>query len=327
MRHTLLLLVLAAGCARNVKPDLHTGDDGLYKGAHALELIAQSKSVSSGDAEGVVSYPGGDRVDWKKIEIPADHTGRLELELSWRSPRPGLDLSLKVYDQWGQEIANAAPKKHPSTKKHPKKKTAAKNVRGTVYVLVYASRRVDAGEYELNATFHDETRVSLAPEVDIPMPPKLAIVTPPATVLPPPPPPPPQACPDPKHPDAAIADCVQYFEDCDVYAVDNANPKCDGVKQEPYPPKQIELSAEKAIGGGKIEITIPLGSDDGIAAGQLAALIDDNGVEVQDGGFTIVSVTKRTAIGRVKLPEKVVRANRNVLVWVPYQKPATKTAP
>jgi hypothetical protein len=324
MRRLILIpLVLVAGCARNVKPDGHTGDDGVYKGAHAITLTAPTagSSVSTGEAEGVVSYPGGDRVDWKLIEIPADHNGRLELELSWRSPRPGLDLAFKVYSQWGEVIAEAEPKKHPSTKKkHPRKTAAAKNVKGKVYVLVYASRRVDAGEYELTATFHDETRIIVQTEVPIPQPPRLAIVTPPATVVPPPPPPPPQACPDPKKPDAAIADCVQYFEDCDVYQVDNANPKCDGVKQLPFPPVQVELSIEKAVSGGKVEITIPLGSDDGIEAGQLAALVDGSGNEIEGGGFTIVTVNKRTAMGRVKLPEKVVRDNRSVLVWVPYKK-------
>ena len=106
---SLLLIGLASlSCARTIKQDAHTGKDGKYKGAKTITLEGNAAEVS-----GIVTYPGGDRVDWRVIELPADKSGKLDLELSWRPPRPGLDLAFDVYDQYGTKIGSVKSKISP----------------------------------------------------------------------------------------------------------------------------------------------------------------------------------------------------------------------
>src|SRR5688500_377131 len=98
-----LALVFAAGCVKNVKQDAKTGTDGKVKGARAIEFDAQ---LNEAETTGVVTYPGGDRVDWKSIALPEGKKGKATIELSWKPPRPGLDLAFDVYDQYGQKIGS-----------------------------------------------------------------------------------------------------------------------------------------------------------------------------------------------------------------------------
>ena len=56
----LIACVWLAGCAHNVGQDDHTGADGKEKGAKTITL-----ENGEGKAKGIVTYPGGDRVDWK----------------------------------------------------------------------------------------------------------------------------------------------------------------------------------------------------------------------------------------------------------------------
>ena len=83
------ILVAAAGCARNVGQHAHTGKDGRYTGAVKVPIDGTAAAATSG----IVTYPGGDRVDWKLIELPAGARGSLDIELEWKTPRPGLDLA------------------------------------------------------------------------------------------------------------------------------------------------------------------------------------------------------------------------------------------
>src|SRR5262245_64195004 len=85
------LLLTVAACPKMVPQDEHTGADGKPKGAKKIAL-----ENGEGKGRGIVTYPGGDRVDWKLIELPKDKTGTLTLKLSWTPPRPGLDLSFAV---------------------------------------------------------------------------------------------------------------------------------------------------------------------------------------------------------------------------------------
>src|SRR5687767_4371374 len=88
-------LVLAAGCARNIKQDAKSGPDAKYKGAKEIPLEG-----NEGEVSGIVTYPGGDRVDWKLVTLPEGKKGNLDIELSWRPPRPGLDLAFDVYNEY-----------------------------------------------------------------------------------------------------------------------------------------------------------------------------------------------------------------------------------
>src|SRR5262245_24879965 len=92
----------ALGCAANVPQDKATGPDGRIRGAKEIKL-----ENGEGVAKGIVTYPGGDRVDWKIIELPAGKRGRLDFSMKWTTPRPGLQLGFDVFDQWNAPVANA----------------------------------------------------------------------------------------------------------------------------------------------------------------------------------------------------------------------------
>ena len=53
-----LAAVLALSCARNVAQDAATGPDGKIKGARNITL-----ENGEGKAQGIVTYPGGDRIE------------------------------------------------------------------------------------------------------------------------------------------------------------------------------------------------------------------------------------------------------------------------
>src|SRR3712207_4868278 len=104
------LLVALLGCAHNVPQDKATGPDGKQKGATPIAL-----QEGEGKAHGIVTYPGGDRVDWKFIELPAGQKGKLDLELKYRTPRPGLQVAFDVFDQWNTPVSKAARGRMQST--------------------------------------------------------------------------------------------------------------------------------------------------------------------------------------------------------------------
>lgn len=166
MRHLGLYLVLVA-CANNVPQDRSTGPDGRQKGAREVAL-----EDGAGRASGIVTYPGGDRVDWKKIVLPDGKHGDLDLKLTWRTPRPGLQVAFDVFDQWNKRIVKKA-----SASRHGRlRSTTIPGAKGTYWVRVFAPQRGDAGEYELEASFKEEAPL---PPVTILNPPRLPAVPPP----------------------------------------------------------------------------------------------------------------------------------------------------
>jgi hypothetical protein len=144
--------LLASACATNVPQDRATGADGRQEGARALVL-----ENDEGRARGIVTYPGGDRVDWKVIELPARQSGTLALKLRWTPPRPGLDLSFEVYDASGHVVGSAEPIE--DARSRPTAKTIRiPDAHGTVFVQIYASARGDAGRYTLLAEWEPNER-------------------------------------------------------------------------------------------------------------------------------------------------------------------------
>ena len=173
MRQLGLYLVLVASCANNVSQDRSTGPDGKQKGAKPLAL-----ENGEARATGVVTYPGGDRIDWKKIELPDGQRGDLDLKLTWQSPRPGLQVSFDVFDQWNSPIVAT---KAAASKNSRQRTTTIANAKGTYWVRVFAPKRGDAGAYKLEAAFHAQA-VALPPDLTVPDPPKLpAVPTPEGT--------------------------------------------------------------------------------------------------------------------------------------------------
>ena len=169
MRLTGLLVLV--GCAHNVPQDRATGADGRVKGAAPIVFDNGEARV-----KGVVTYPGGDRVDWKVIELPEKTRGKLDLQLTWKTPRPGLQVGMDVFDQYNLPVVatNAAHRRGGRSR------TATINdAVGKYFVRIYAPKRGDAGAYTLTANFiGDDTPGGdeLIRKTPIPDPPKLAAV-------------------------------------------------------------------------------------------------------------------------------------------------------
>ena len=140
MRTSWLGLVAVAACAHNVPQDRATGPDGRAKGAQPIAL-----EQGEGTVRGIVTYPGGDRVDWKRIELPEGTRGRLDLQMSWTTPRPGLKVAFDVFDQWNIPVVNASA----SARAGRMRSATIDRAKGTYHVRIYAPRRGDAGAYTL----------------------------------------------------------------------------------------------------------------------------------------------------------------------------------
>jgi len=167
MRAIGIAALCVAACAHTVPQDDHTGEDGKLKGAREIRLENGGAKV-----HGIVTYPGGDRVDWKFVELDKDKVGQLDIDLQWRTPRPGLKLNFDVFDQWNIPQA--------SGKKAGKRERAASitDAKGKYFIRVYAVGRGDAGEYKLAVDFKENEKqigVNLA-GLSIPDPPKLAAI-------------------------------------------------------------------------------------------------------------------------------------------------------
>jgi len=99
MRSILLLLVsvVIAGCI--VQPDEKSGDD---KDRHKAKPLAIGKPESD-----AVDYSGGDRTDWKLLEL--QDTGTLTVDLIVDNPKSNVTLAL--YDRYGKQVARVAHRK------------------------------------------------------------------------------------------------------------------------------------------------------------------------------------------------------------------------
>ena len=177
VRGLLVVTLVSLSCARNVPQDKQTGSDGKTKGAKELQL--ENGEVRD---NGIVTYPGGDRVDWKVIEVPEKQRGTLDIKLQWQTPRPGLQLAFDVFDEWYTPLTESKRKR----RQRGRIRTAQVEVQGKgispgdgkYFIRVYAPKRGDAGKYKLTVEFKPELE---GPQfdpltLDIPDPPKLAAV-------------------------------------------------------------------------------------------------------------------------------------------------------
>jgi hypothetical protein len=172
-------VLLLLSCAHNVPQDKQSGGDAKTKGAKQLTL--ENNEVKD---SGIVTYPGGDRVDWKVIDVPEKSKGTLDIKLQWTPPRPGLQLAFDVFDEWYTPLTSS--KKKGKKRGSGRNRTAEVEVKGKgvsagegkYFIRVYAPNRGDAGKYKLTVEFKPE---NLGPKFDplaleIPEPPKLAAV-------------------------------------------------------------------------------------------------------------------------------------------------------
>jgi len=347
--HCLIGLVglVFAACAHNVPQDAASGGDGKQKGSKTITL-----ENGEGHASGIVTYPGGDRVDWKIVELPEKKRGELDVKLAWTPPRPGLQLAFDVFDEWNQPIVQS--------KKTSKKRSASRtrsatveDAKGKYYIRVYAVGRGDAGKYKLNLEFKETPSAAGIDyaKLDIPDPPKLAAV--PEAVVPcdefafdqknpdcknvcpkvgAPPgwpacanvcPTPPDVnnaacqatmeCPNP--PDRRVKRCKSVFPKCpDPAHPDPNNPNCDNAKVPPVTARIIGNS----VSSDGVVITIGAGTNSGIGKNWTAAVLrGDSDQPLSGGDIQVIRVDKNVTVGKVRLTTDQISSNPKVRLSAP----------
>lgn len=337
MRRAALLLVVVAGCAHNVRQDKATGADGKIKGAKALIL-------ENGEAKGsgIVTYPGGDRIDWRMVEVPPEQHGTMYVTLRWTPPRPGLQLRADVFDEWNTVIATAKRSTARS------RVATVPNAKGKYFVRIYAARRGDAGKYKLTVEVKDDGNLPIDPRtIVVPEPPKLASVPEPdvpcdessfdpknpacksvcpTTGAPPGWPGCAGKCPTP--PDASIAACqatmpcpnppdrrvkaCKRFPKCDFENPDPGNPNCD------QRPPVIARVLKTEIQGGDVLITIGSGTASGVQKDWRGVVLrGDGNAPLAGGDVTIIRVDKGLTTGKVRLTIDQIKENPRVKLSAP----------
>lgn len=349
----LLLCAMLAlsnlGCPHNVPQDLATGNDGKVKGARPITM-----ENGEGKAKGVVTYPGGDRVDWKAIELPPNVRGQINVRLQWQPPRPGLQLAFDVFDEYNQLVGQS---KRTSRKRSTSRLREATidNARGKYFIRVYAAGRGDAGTYKLTVDFKENNgpiALDLS-KVEIPDPPKLAAVpeieigcdeftfdlkipacknvcptsNAPAGWLackgkcPDPPDVNNSACwnkmPCPTPPDRRVIACPKSkWPKCmNINNPDSQNPNCDDATAPPVTARVIKTEVQ----GSDTIITIAAGLDQGVTTAWKGHVLRGDGDAPMDGGEVIVIrvVGKRETLGKVHLTTDQISANPRVKLTPP----------
>ena len=320
-----LAIASTIACTKNVPQDGKSGEDGRNKGA--VEMKLENNEATS---RGIVTYPGGDRVDWKVIDLPKGQVGTLELRLRWTPPRPGLDLSFNVYNEYGRLLEAAKPNTRSKSRKTNKLLTV-NEAQGKLLIEIYASGRGDAGRYTLTAewkpTIDDGGLDWLATEVLDP--PRLPAVPEPmkpcspfdkanpackdtcdvaafdptwppcANICPPVPDPKIKACKlcNKDALDPCLPDCLQFYPSCDIAKPDYTNPKCKGVSRRP---QDGEVTDVKSNGSGST-ITINLGLVDGLDKTWTGVLLDGNGNPLKNTDFKPTTIGKNASVAKIKL--------------------------
>ncbi len=340
-------VTMLVSCAHNVAQDKSSGPDAKQKGAK--ELVLENGEAK---ARGIVTYPGGDRVDWKVIEIPEKQQGTLDIKLAWTTPRPNLQLAFDVFDEWNTPLVSSSKSNKKRARGRTKNATIEK-AKGKYFIRVYAVNRGDAGAYKLTVEFKEaaaNTGVDWS-KVEIAEPPRLAEVPTPlvpcdplafdpknlacASVCPEfgaPPgwpackdkcPNPPDinnpACqksmPCPNPPDRRVASCKKsQWPKCNIAAPDPQNPNCDDAKADPVTARVLKQETQ----GGEIVITVGAGSSSGVAKSWRAQVLrGDSGEPLSGGEVTIIRVDKQATVGKVKLTADQIKQNDKVKLSPP----------
>jgi len=306
-------LLLAAGCSMNVVQDVKSGPDAKAKGAKKIRIGDDGE----GTAKGVVTYPGGDRVDWKVFEIPK--SGDVEVALKWEPPRVGEDLSFNVLDDTFHIVRRVAPA--PDSGKTSKKAELTNLQPGKYYVQIYASTRGDAGEYEVKVHWA-EARGPIVVNADpLPNPPRLPAV--PGVVAG-------NGTADKSKPKGSKENPCQVGEACAPGAlyVNPACPQADPMPVgSPCPPQPVINPAcpdagplmpgvpcpqvivkkaakiiERQVQGQEIQITLDKGANQGIQKGFTGVVFKGRSgtATVPNSDFVIFKVTENESYAKLK---------------------------
>lgn len=308
MRQVGFLLVFV-GCAHSVPQDKSTGPDGRQKGALPIAL-----QEGEGKAHGIVTYPGGDRVDWKSIELPAGQKGKLDLELKYQTPRPGLQVTFDVFDQWNTPVSKAS--------RGRVQMTTIDDAAGKYWIRIYAPKRGDAGMYNLVARFDATDDGKPRAPIEVPDPPKLPAV--------------PEVEPDCLEFDPKVKACQKVCpefgappgwkacadkvkaEEQQKAAEEAAKAEAERQRNKPKPMDKRILTA--SVEGGETKIIIGIGT-------QAQPLLDttwraeiintQTGKPLTGGTVTLVRVGTTQTVAKVKLPTDIVNQNLTVRLTPP----------
>ena len=330
------LAVLGAGCQTMVKAGAKTGKDGRAKGAKKIKM-----EEGEGVARDIVTYPGGDRTDWKVFEVK--QPGDVEIALKWKPARPGQDLAMNVFDENFKVKARVKPAKEINKNAKPRKSAELANLdAGKYYIQIYASTRDAAGDYTVNVSWRPPRAVVVNPELvkaDIPNPPKLPRL--------------PGVTPEQASKDACAADpkkcppCGPGQQPgtpptCQVLPVCMGTPPGDpptcvepptcppgvppgtnGCIAAPVVVKPVPAHIiQKNISGNDIIIILDKGTNLGVAKGQTGTVLIGRTLRPVNGGtFTITSVSEDEAQAKIrKLTLDELGENENVLINPPPPK-------
>lgn len=341
----IALLVALASCASNVPQDKASGPDARIKGAK--ELVLENNEAK---AAGIVTYPGGDRVDWRVIQLPDKKKGTLNVKLQWTPPRPGLQLAFDVYNEWNEQLISSSKKAGKKKSRARTRSESLQDAKGKYFIRIYAVERGDAGKYKLTVEFKEGPSAMAfdITNLEIPDPPKLAAVPDyvepcnddnfdpkkdeckkycPESGAPANWAPCKGRCPDPpsvdieaclatmkcpRPADRRVKSCrLTDFPACpDKRQPDPNNPNCD------IPPEPIYGRITKIEDmGSEVRVTIGAGTNRGVATGWKALLITEKDLSskaVPGGEIKITKVDKDFSIGTTKLNVDRVAANKHV---------------
>jgi hypothetical protein len=291
--------IASAACAHHVRQDAASGPDGRQAGARIVRVDHGTATLS-----GIVTYPGGDRVDWAEIALPEHERGTLHLKLTWTPPRPGLQLAFDVYDAENQLVASAANRAGRSaegqtattattattttataaTTATTTTTAAIDRATGSYYVRIYAVERGDAGTYRLSVRFRPAPEPAAQPEADVPPPPLLAAV-----------PDPDVPCPTP--PDPAVLACRHYGEPSWQDVVPRTRPPVSDLPA----PVTTRIVRAQAIGSWVV-ITIGAGKQQGVTSNWKATVLHgDTDLPLDGGEIELVRIEKSFAVGKSHL--------------------------
>jgi hypothetical protein len=308
MKHSGLLLLLVA-CAHNVPQDKATGPDGKVKDAQPIAF-----EDGEGKSRGIVTYPGGDRIDWKSISLPDGTKGKLELQLRWSTPRPGLQVAFDVFDQWNTPIITS---RSPQRKGGRIRSVTINDARGKYFVRVYAPKRGDAGQYTLSASYAEikEPDVIQIVNVPIPDPPKLAAV----------PTPDPICEPFDPHNKACEKECPELgapkgwpgCRDAEAAAAAAEAAKQSALEREQClknAPKPVVAQIKHVEGAGDVvKVKIAVGTStqpiDSTWRGQVLGGADGSGKAVTGGSVKVIGVDKQFTRAEIHLTTDQLASN------------------
>ncbi len=330
VRPAALAVVLAAGpawgCTHAMSQDATTGPDGWPTGAVLMQLAGGGATAS-----GTVSYPAGNRVDWKRVDLPVRQRGTLGVALRWQPEhRDDQRLGFDVFDAWGDSVN--VPFTGDMVVPEHTQLGGVEPARGSYWIRVYARDRADAGRYQLDVRFAPDAAqpsfdaaalvvpdpphlpdVPADPECDehaydaanpacankCPSPPDVRIAACQATM----------PCPSP--PDRRVAACpASAWPACDLAHKDRGNPNCDHAS---YPPVVARIIRSELHGGdAQVFVTISAGKQQGVSLRWTGRVLRQDAPQpLSNGDVTLIRVDDTISYGTVRLTgDQLGRADR-----------------